>query len=55
MSEYESLAVSKMVGQTNLMLADVQASYIATCLSMVFAHTTVACVADRQSPRCRLF
>lgn len=55
MTEYELLSAREMLAQSNLALADVQASYIAIYLSMVFAYTTVAYVAGRELSKLQSF
>ena len=55
MTEYELLSAREMLAQSNFALADVQASYIAIYLSMVFAYTTVAYVAGRELSKLQAF
>jgi len=44
-----------MLVQSTMAMADVQASYIAIYLSMVFAYTTVAYIAGKQLSRLQVF
>jgi len=55
MTEYELLTAREMLAQSNFALADVQASYIAIYLSMVFAYTTIAYIAGKQLSRVQVF
>jgi hypothetical protein len=53
--DYLLLSAREMLAQNNLALADVQASYVAIYLSMVFAYTTIAYVAGKQLSKAQVF
>jgi len=54
-TEYELVQAREMLVQSTMAMADVQASYIAIYLSMVFAYTTVAYIAGKQLSRLQVF
>jgi hypothetical protein len=54
-SEYFQISAREMLAQSNFALADVQASFIAIYLSMIFAYTTVAYVAGKQLSKVQVF
>jgi len=55
MTEYELITAREILVQSNLALSDVQASFIAIYLSMIFAYTTVAYVAGKQLSKLQVF
>lgn len=55
MTKYELIQAREMLVQSTMAMADVQASYIAIYLSMVFAYTTVAYIAGKQLSRLQAF
>ena len=55
MTEYELVTAREILVQSNLALSDVQASFIAIYLSMIFAYTTVAYVAGKQLSKLQVF
>jgi len=55
MTEYELITAHEMLAQSNFALADVQASYVAIYLSMVFAYSTVAYVAGKQLSKVQVY
>jgi hypothetical protein len=48
MTEYELITAREMLAQSYFALGDLQASFIAIYLSMIFAYTTVAYMAGKQ-------
>jgi hypothetical protein len=54
-SEYFEISAREMLVQSNFALADVQASFIAIYLSLIFAYTTVAYVAGKQLSKVQVF
>ena len=55
MSTYDQINTHELMVQSSIALADLQASYIAIYLTMVFAYTTVAYVAGKQLSRLQVF
>jgi hypothetical protein len=55
MTEYELITAREMLAQSNLAMAEVQASYVAIFLSMVFAYSTIAYVAGKQLSKAQVF
>ena len=48
MTEYELITAREMMAQSYFALGDLQASFIAIYLSMIFAYTTIAYIAGKQ-------
>ena len=55
MSDYNAINTHEQMVQSSIALADLQASYIAIYLTMVFAYTTVAYIAGKQLSRVQVF
>jgi hypothetical protein len=55
MTDYELITAREMLAQSIFALGEVQASFIAIYLSMIFAYTTVAYVAGKQLSKLQIF
>ena len=55
MSEYDPINTHELMVQSTIALAELQASYIAIYLTMVFAYTTVAYIAGKQLSKVQVF